>query len=324
MSSQEIDFNNITGDTINTILDEIETQEQKTVDTINQRKINNDINWENLLNEMRNGNIGFIKNLITSKDIDINAQNPSNGKTILIYSVIIANIDLVRVCCNYGASVHIKDNDNLDALDYSNNFGNYKITELVYYQQLSGSLGKDLKNIASKIHQKNKQAEMVKTFEIGSYDFLFNNKHNQLLGKGIIEYMMKAIAKRSEFGQDKNLTSLSLLICYISKKPFKTKLWERMMKTFEKILSDTSDKKGWDWLKTHFINSLIWFLPHPNYDSEDIINDLEDNGDMENMLRSILFYELLIRVRAESKKQSDLLLKEKINKIQLGKPKEWK
>ena len=44
---------------------------------------------------------------------------------------------------------------------------------------------------------------------------------------------------------------------------------------------------------------------------------------MENVLKTTLFYELLSRVRAESKKQSDLLLKDKINKIKKEKPDEW-
>eukprot|EP01084_Bolivina_argentea_P312519 541060_1 len=44
---------------------------------------------------------------------------------------------------------------------------------------------------------------------------------------------------------------------------------------------------------------------------------------MEPLLKTTLFWELLIRVRAESKKQSDLLLKEKIDKIKNEKPSEW-
>eukprot|EP01083_Nonionella_stella_P110901 324893_1 len=87
------------------------------------------------------------------------------SKTLLIYAVIIGSEELVRVICNFGADVHITDQEEFDALDYAIKYGRYKITEIVYYQQLSGSLGKDLKEIATKIHQKNKEAELMKQFE---------------------------------------------------------------------------------------------------------------------------------------------------------------
>eukprot|EP01083_Nonionella_stella_P176620 618486_1 len=106
-------------------------------------------------------NVSFIKNLISSKQIAVNSQNPLTGKTLLIYAVIIGNMDLVKTVCNFGGDVHIKDDDGLDALDYAIKYGRYKITELVYYRQLSGSLGNDLKEIAMKIHKLNKQAKYI-------------------------------------------------------------------------------------------------------------------------------------------------------------------
>ena len=46
---------------------------------------------------------------------------------------------------------------------------------------------------------------------------------------------------------------------------FESKLWKTLMTTYEEILGNISDKKGWEWFKEYFINSLIWFLPHPQY-----------------------------------------------------------
>ena len=79
-------------------------------------EIEDEVKWTKITKEIGKGNIGFIKGLISSNDIDINAKNPENGKTLLIYSVIMGNIDLVNVVCNFGADVHIKDNDGMDAL----------------------------------------------------------------------------------------------------------------------------------------------------------------------------------------------------------------
>merc|ERR1712228_735447 len=102
-----------------------------------------------------------IKNKINSKEISVNAQNPINGKTLLIYAVIIGNFDLVKGILNNGASVSIKDKEGCDALDYAIKFGHYKITELVFYRTLSGKTGNDLKQIATAIHAKNKEAEYM-------------------------------------------------------------------------------------------------------------------------------------------------------------------
>eukprot|EP01084_Bolivina_argentea_P159114 277143_1 len=98
----KIDFNRLTATEIDDILDEIEHKEQRQNGN-QQENENNNVNWNEIVNQIRNINLNFIKNLITSNDVDINAQNPKNGKTLLIYGVIIGNIDLVKLTCNFGA-----------------------------------------------------------------------------------------------------------------------------------------------------------------------------------------------------------------------------
>eukprot|EP01083_Nonionella_stella_P238541 835820_1 len=145
VSGSSINQLNVDPEEIDTILDELEENEKK---QFNQNQNENDIEWQDILDAIRSNNANFIKNLISSKQIAVNSQNPSTGKTVLIYAVIIGNMDLVRTVCNFGGDVHIKDHDGLDALDYAIKYGRYKITELVYYRQLSGSLGNDLKAIS--------------------------------------------------------------------------------------------------------------------------------------------------------------------------------
>eukprot|EP01084_Bolivina_argentea_P090652 163312_1 len=93
------------------------------------------------------------------------------------------------------------------------------------------------------------------------------------------------------------------------------------MSVYDEILSNTKDKNGWKWLKEQFIPSLIWYLPHPNNYKE--AEDTENDNAMEEVLKRSMFYELLKRVRAESKTQSDLLLKTEIDQIKTAKPNEW-
>ena len=152
----------------------------------------NDINWDQILHEIGNINVPYIKNIITSKQITTNSHHPETGKTLLIYAVIIGNEELVKVICNFGADVHVKDNENMDAVDYAKIYGRYKITELLYFRQLSGSLGNDLKDIAKQIHQKNKQAKMIQKYESG---------HGSLSWK-LIRFMENVIRDRAIFPHD--------------------------------------------------------------------------------------------------------------------------
>ena len=153
----------------------------------NNDGINDELTWPQITDEIGKGNIGFIKGIISSNDVDINAKNPENGKTLLIYSVIIGNIDLVNIVCNFGADVHLKDDDDMDALDYAIKYGQYKITELLYYRQLSGSLGNDMKIVAGLIHEKDKQAALMVEF-------------SSVICSNIVKYMTYAIQQRASFG----------------------------------------------------------------------------------------------------------------------------
>merc|ERR1712228_916179 len=144
----------------------------------------------------------FIKNLVNSKQISVNAQHPENGRTLLMFSVIIGNFDLVKAICNAGSNVSIKDEDGLDALDYAIKFGQYKITELVFYRTLSGKTGNDLKQIATAIHAKNKEAEYIKGQKV---KVMARNEHGY--GKErevdshhvITQFMINAIKERAPF-----------------------------------------------------------------------------------------------------------------------------
>eukprot|EP01084_Bolivina_argentea_P191988 329670_1 len=115
---------------IDSILDEIQNHEH-------QQEKQKELKWKEIQSQIREKNTSYIKQLIISKEIDVNAQNPVDDKTLLIYAVIIGDLDLVTSICNFGADVHLQDSDKLDALDYALAYGRYKITELVYYQQLS-------------------------------------------------------------------------------------------------------------------------------------------------------------------------------------------
>eukprot|EP01083_Nonionella_stella_P171997 588934_1 len=284
------------------------------------------VNWDEILSAISTGNIQLIKTLITSNSIDINAQHPGTGKTLLIYSVIIGNYDLVAVLCNFGSNVYVKDNDGSDALHYAIKYGQYRITELLYYRQLSGAFGKDLKDIATKLYQKKRESKLLKAFKHeDAWD-----EDNQLLHHLITKFIIKAIQNREVFGKDMLFYAWHFVTNDEKTKnnPLESDLFKTMMTTYTEILCNTEDKAGWKWLRKYFVDSLIWYLPHPKSTTqkhqEDEEDDMDDNDDLEFILQNTLFYELLVRVRKESKRQSDLLLKRKIWNIKQEKAKHWK
>eukprot|EP01084_Bolivina_argentea_P101972 182749_1 len=244
-----------------------------------------EIDWKQILKAIRDGNIYFITNLITSNEININEQNPENGKTLLIYSVIIGNVDLVKIMCNFGSNVYIKDDQDKTALDYAMIYGQRRITELVYYHSLSGSLGTELKNIATKIHERDKQAETIM-------------KLQPELAKQIKWFIIEHIEKRIPFSEDLLYYAwyFELKDCEkaFGKNPLKTDLWKRMMRLYENILQNTEEKEKWDWLKKYFLSSLVWFRPHPKQDTmyaDDDNNGNDDGDNRDRILKKTLFWE---------------------------------
>eukprot|EP01083_Nonionella_stella_P238538 835814_1 len=243
---------NVDPEEIDNILDELEENERKQ-SNVNVNEKENDIEWQDILNAIRSKNVNLIKNLISSKQIAVNSQNPLTGKTVLIYAVIIGNMDLVKTVCNFGGDVHIKDDDGLDALDYAIKYGRYKITELVYYRQLSGSLGNDLKATSMQIHKQNKQAKYIydkykDEMENDLHEGKVDSKHK--FHEKMTEFMILALKERAPFNP-----SLFYYAWYFevqkhgTEDVFESHLWDTMMSVYEQILSNTKDKKGWKWLK---------------------------------------------------------------------------
>merc|ERR1712228_161816 len=247
VSVMSIGYKEVNIEDIDTLLDEIAQKEkQYEIDRMNTTDDEN-VDWNEIMDALRTKNTNYIKNKLSSKQIGVNAQNPENGRTLLIYAVVIGDYDLVKAILNVGADVSIKDKQELDALDYAIKFGQYKITELVYYRQLSGKTGNDLKEIKTEIFKKKKEAKYIK-------------KTSPDLTKEITEFMIAAITEREAFDP-----SMLFYAWYFNENSLTSPLWTVMMETYEQILSDTKDKNGWKWLKENFSNSLIWFLKHPHF-----------------------------------------------------------
>eukprot|EP01084_Bolivina_argentea_P137297 241802_1 len=253
------------------------------------------INWREIYLHRQS-----ILNLVEQGDININIQNPSDGMTLLMHSIIIGDYNLCVLIISYGADIFIKDNDGDDALDYALVFQRYKVTQLLLalgYVRKNGNI-----SIEEAINHKNKQAKYMMNQQFGR----FKDK--------IIHFVTKAIKERESFdinllyfawyftvnAQHKRAKSQSysnnsyfnkrnkkIIKCNPYQDPLQSKLFKIMMKTYWEIISNkSSDSQGWKWLRKHFINvdNLIWFLPHPqkmkkNNKSSKLYNSLNETDE---------------------------------------------
>eukprot|EP01083_Nonionella_stella_P293298 997407_1 len=292
-----------------------------------------DMNWDRVLPAIDSGNIAFIKTFITSNNININEPHPETGKTLLMYSVIAGNYELVAMICRNGSNVNIKDNEKSDALYYAIIHGDSRIIEFLYYKQLTGALGEDLRDIATQLYAKQQESKLLLAFKHhGGGDEV------HLLRNLIVQYIIKAVQNREEFSKDL-LFNAWYFVTHDEKtqeNPLESDLFKAMMATYSKILRNTDDTAGWEWMKKYFIDSLIWFLPHPHrgrgasvhepftINEEKSAETFGMDANPSVILENTLFWELLIRVRKEAKRQSNLLLNKEILKLKHQKTDEWK
>eukprot|EP01083_Nonionella_stella_P149394 474432_1 len=292
-----------------------------------------DMNWDRVLPAIDSGNIAFIKRFITANNININEPHPETGKTLLMYSVIAGNYELVAMICRNGSNVNIKDNEKSDALYYAIIHGDSRIIEFLYYKQLTGALGEDLRDIATQLYAKQQESKLLLAFKHhGGGDEV------HLLRNLIVQYIIKAVQNREEFSKDL-LFNAWYFVTHDEKtqeNPLESDLFKAMMATYSKILRNTDDTAGWEWMKKYFIDSLIWFLPHPHrgrgasvhepftINEEKSAETFGMDANPSVILENTLFWELLIRVREEAKRQSNLLLNKEILKLKHQKTDEWK
>ena len=80
-------LNKVTDTDIDDILKEIDKTSAPLIEQSTTEAVV--VDWDEIIKHMQNGEVNYIKNLITSFKININSQNPSNGMTLLMYAVVI-------------------------------------------------------------------------------------------------------------------------------------------------------------------------------------------------------------------------------------------
>ena len=72
-----------------------EAKEEKEADA-DDADADDSVDWAAIVNALQAKKTSYVKGLLSSRSIGVNAQNPRNGKTLLIYAVVIGDMDLVK------------------------------------------------------------------------------------------------------------------------------------------------------------------------------------------------------------------------------------
>eukprot|EP01083_Nonionella_stella_P023341 64553_1 len=273
---------NITDETVDDILDEIDAKEKQ------ETKSNNALNWYEIKDKLRIQDIEYIKNLIVTNVLTVNEKDPMYGRTLLMYASMFGSYDIAELLCQIHADIDLTDNGNQSALDHALHFTNYHIVQLLQFTKLGASLGTYVKD---KIETLNKQNGITR------YSIKKLSKTNL---KQLVKLLMEAIKDRAPFSDDMMHIAWQYLSTQKNAKPLQSPLFKLILETFEDIISNTRNKVDWCWLQEFLIPSTIWLLKkHPNDDTDE----------------TLLFDELLTRVHKETQKQYKIHLLKDINRI---------
>jgi len=257
--------------------------EMKTVENIR-------LNWKDLKVKMKAGDIHYFREFLNENinSFDINASDPKNDNTLLMYACEMGQYSIAHLLIQYNANINkVNKNTKKNALSYAQQYGYYNIAVLIEFSRIGASLGNEVKN---KINLINIQDGIIQN--------MYKNMDKETINS-IMNYLIDAISNRLPFSDD------ILNLCWYAIKendnvsPLDSYLYDTLITTYKSIVSDTSNKRDWQWLKDYFISSTIWFRSYPYY----------QDG------QQLLFNQLLNIIKTETLKQCKLSLSEKIEEI---------
>ena len=280
--------------------------------------------WEPVTNAIRVGDIEYVQSLINNREIDINLNHdPEHKATLLHKAAIFGRYDICQMLLAYGAKTDIKDKYGNTPYGSAVRFGNFHIQILLLFNEIGVSASKSAQ---IQIANMKRQDSICK--------FLFETLNSQSKND-IVSSMIASIENIAPFSDDMLIFAWQYTIQECKNKgtdALNSPLFESIVKNFEKLISNTSDKKAWNWLKNYLIPSTLWLrnTPTMNNDRDQSSNKAvtadektDEKTEVEFDIQGTLFEELLIRVEKESGIQVELDLTNKINQIQTNMKDEW-
>lgn len=264
------------------VLDEIQENEDEK-ELIDNQEENNQKNkpkkikkkkldWEKIDDALRSHSADYIKDLIINHDINLNETDSRHkDMTLLMKCCIFGNYDIAELLINCEARIDCKsdENDDCTALNYSEKWANYHISQLLQFEELGASVSTQVKHKIDLLHKQN-----------GISQCALNNLNNNVLD-GIVGLIMHCIDNKLPFSDD----MMHIAFSYIkktNKKPMDSPLFQLLLATYSKIVGDTLNKRDWSWLQRYLIKSTIWLNTYQFDTTRTLFNELFIGADKAN------------------------------------------
>eukprot|EP01083_Nonionella_stella_P113468 334531_1 len=271
---------------IDAILDEIEENERKYNQTIenetlnefeeNREKEKTSQFWEQVDTKLSDRDIDFIKDLVRNKELNMD-ETDGKGRTLLMLSALHGCYELVSMCINLGANIDKLDEEKKTALKLSQQNGFPDIEELLIMNQLKTELGQRIEDTTNDIARRQGITEnfnrIVNDLTQQSEDApprcgLLSNQYlrdiavafKRELFEMLLRVLIRSIEEKTAYSDDMLYIAFYYEVHINKKLPTDTVLYAAIKKAVIGILSDTTNKKNWFWLKQYLLKSSIWYF----------------------------------------------------------------
>eukprot|EP01083_Nonionella_stella_P255556 876990_1 len=271
---------------IDAILDEIEENERKYNQTIENETLNEFEEkrekektsqfWEQVDTKLSDRDIDFIKDLVRNKELNMD-ETDGKGRTLLMLSALHGCYELVSMCINLGANIDKLDEEKKTALKLSQQNGFPDIEELLIMNQLKTELGQRIEDTTNDIARRQGITEnfnrIVNDLTQQSEDApprcgLLSNQYlrdiavafKRELFEMLLRVLIRSIEEKTAYSDDMLYIAFYYEVHINKKLPTHTVLYAAIKKAVIGILSDTTNKKNWFWLKQYLLKSSIWYF----------------------------------------------------------------
>eukprot|EP01084_Bolivina_argentea_P100189 179953_1 len=200
------------------------------------------------------------------------------------------HMEFVEKLVTLGCDINQKNIDGYDLLYYARKKKFYHIEEYSIVRALGGDQASQVKHV---LHIMNKQNGITK---------IMMQKFDKKTLNNFVDIMCDIIRNKQIFSDD---------MLHVAFNANKNKVWSVLSRVCVSIISDTSRKRDWFWLKEYLLKSTIWYQKY---------DEMKENKDEND---NYLFYKLLNITQKESDKQAKLGLKDKIKKLEQMDENNW-
>eukprot|EP01083_Nonionella_stella_P162056 531619_1 len=207
---------------------------------------------------------------------------PRTGRTLLMLSAFYGCYELVSMCINLGANIDKLDVSKKTALKLSQVNGFPAIEELLMMNLLKTELGQRIEDTTNDIarkqgithnfnrilndlshaHDEDEKTEERSRLRLLTHKCLRDiaSVFKEELFETLLTILIHSIEQRTAYSDDILYIVFYYEVHIKNRLPSNTLLYTAIKEAVIAILSDTTNKKNWFWLKRYLLTSSIWYF----------------------------------------------------------------